>query len=383
MRLTLLAIAVAASGLASAQYSTINSTRIESRFYNDIPGSTFTFGNVWPSVFLDDQNVSTATGWANRHLWTLSNDNGATSYLFGGTDAFTLTTKVKLTSNGARNKEAGIIFYNDGNGDHIFLVKMGNNGEIAAFAGAFPFFSFTQQYDDHYALGNTVTMSVTYFKDSDNLNKAIYRYNNHFSGALNWANVEGQLLPNTRIGGYFQCENDPTNPTNGGRGEFSDITISPANKAFPEVFTVVFGQVANGGRRSLYYTDGDALRMCRFLVPNQQVAPITFTIEGTSVYDTLSSLGLVVNSRMATAGLFSQTLDLFDWSTNSYSTTDVRTDAITTSYVARTQTATGNVGRYLGPDHQVRGRIQIRQTGPTANPNWCAEFDEANFTVAK
>lgn len=383
MRLTLLALAVAASGLASAQYSSINSTRLEPRFYNDVPGSTLTFGNIWPNVFFDDQNVSAPTGFANRHLWSLSNDNGATSFLFGGTDAFTLTAKIKLTATGPKNKEAGLLFFNDGNGDHIFLVKTGNNGEVAAFAGAFPFFSFTQQYDDHYVLGTTVTMSVTYFKDTDNLNKAIYRYNNHFSGALNWGNIEGRLLDNTRIGGYLQVENDANVPNNGGRGDFNDVTISPANKAFPEIFTVVFGQVAAGGRRSLYTTDGDALRMCRFLVPNQQVAPITYTIEGTSVYDTLSSLALVVNSRMVTAGLFSQTLDLFDWSTNSFSATDTRTDAINTTYAARTLNATGNVGRYLGPDHQVRGRVQIRQTGPTANPNWCAEFDEANFTVAK
>ena len=183
MKQIVIALAVTASALVTAQLSTINSTRLEPRFYNDVPTSNFTFGNVWPGVFFDDV-VSAPSGFANRHVWSVSNDGGSTSYLFQGTDNFTLTQKVKLSVVGSVNKEAGIIFINNGNGDHIFLVKTANNGEVAAFAGAFPFFSFTQNFNDRYVPGETATMSVTYFKDVDNINKVVYRYNNHFSGCL-------------------------------------------------------------------------------------------------------------------------------------------------------------------------------------------------------
>ena len=230
MRLTVIALALTSSVFASAQYASINSTRLEPRFYNDIPGSTLTSTNVWPSVNFNDQNVSQATGFANRHVWSVSSDGGATSYQFGGTDAFTITQKIRMDVVGAENKEAGIFFLNPGNGDHIFLIKTSNNGEIAAFAGGFPFYTFTGNYNDHYVPGTTVTMSVTYFKDTDNVNKAIYRYNNHFSGAQAWGNNEGELLANTQVGGYCQIVNDPNMPTNAINANFSDITVSPANK---------------------------------------------------------------------------------------------------------------------------------------------------------
>lgn len=381
MRLTVIALAVAASALASAQYSSINSTRLEPRFYNDMPLSNLTTGNTWPSVFFDDKNVSAAGGFANRHLFSVSNDGGATSYLFQGSDAFTLTQKVTLNVTGSSNKEAGIIFMNNGNGDHIFLVKTDNNGEVAAFAGAFPFFSFTQNFNDHYVPGTTVTMSVTYFKDADNLNKAIYRYNGHFSGSLLWGNVEGELLADTRIGGYLQIVNDPNNPNNGGRADFNDITVSPANKAFPESITATLGRLVDGDKRSLFYSDGAPLRACKGFVPNLTVAPVTIQVDAVSNYDTLTALAFHVNSRMVTAGSFSQTLDLFDWSANGYSPVDFLTTVINTTYQTHDVNASGVVSRYLGANHELRGRIRIRQTGFTASPAWCSEIDEANFTI--
>lgn len=383
MRNIILALAAITSALATAQLSTLNSTRLETRYYNDIPGSLLTFGNTWPTVFFDDANVSAPTGFANRHIWTVSNDNGLTSYLFQGTDSFTITTQVKLTVDGTQNKEAGIVFYNDGNGDHIFLVKTGNNGEVACFAGGFPFFSFTSNYNDHYVTGTTVPMSITYFQDTDNIYKVIYRYKNHFSGALPWANVEGMLLPNTRIGGYLQVMNDSANPTNGGRGDYGDITVSPGNKAFPESINVNLGKITAGDKRSLYFSDGSALRMCRFIVPNQQVAPVTVEVLGTSNYDTLTALAFHVNSRMGNAGVFTQTLDLFDWSTNAYSTTDVASSAMSTTYAASDLNATGNVSRYLGPNHELKARFRVKQTGPATTVNWCADFDEATFTITQ
>lgn len=383
MKLILAALGVATAGLATAQVSTINSTHLEPRFFNDVPGSNLTITNPWPTVTIDDANVSAPTGYANRHFWNLSNDGGNTSYLFQPTDYWTLRFNLKLTSVGTKNKEAGVMLMNSINGDHIFLVKMDNGGEVAAFGGAFPFYSFTIQYDDHYVLGTDVTMAVTYFKDpADNIDKIIYRYNNHFSPAQAVANLEGYLLPDTRIGGYLQVVNDPNNPNNEGRAEYTNIMISDADKVLPETMNVNLGRVTSGNVRSLFYTDGDVLRVCRFIVPNQNAAPVTVEVQGTSMYPSLSALTFHVNSRSATNGLFAQILDLYDYSTSSYSTVDTRTDTLNTTYAVRDLAATGNIARYLGPNQELKARFRVKQTGPSALSLWCSEFDEANFTVA-
>jgi hypothetical protein len=198
---------------------------------------------------------------------------------------------------------------------------------------------------------------------------------------LAWGNIEGQLLADTRIGGYLQVVNDPGNPTNGGRGDWNDITVSPANKAFAENITATLGRLVSGDKHSLDYSDGAPLRACKGFVPNVTVAPVTIQLDGVSNFDTLSALSLHVNSRMVNAGSFTQTIDLFDWSTNAYSLVDVLSTPITLTYQTQDVNATGVVSRYLGAGHELRGRLRVKQTGFAATPVWCTEFDEANFTI--
>src|SRR5436309_14253108 len=83
---------------ATAQISTINSVVYTPRQYNDVPGATLTVVSNYPSLIsFEEQNVSKPTGFANRDSWHFSNNSGASPFLFGNSDAFTITMTVTLT----------------------------------------------------------------------------------------------------------------------------------------------------------------------------------------------------------------------------------------------------------------------------------------------
>src|SRR5258706_5499352 len=81
-----------AANSALAQISSINSAVYTPRQYNDIPAATLTVVSNYPSdISFAEQNVSrTNGGFANRDSWHFSN-NGVSPFLFGNSDAFTIT----------------------------------------------------------------------------------------------------------------------------------------------------------------------------------------------------------------------------------------------------------------------------------------------------
>lgn len=156
-------------------------------------------------------------------------------------------------------------------------------------------------------------------------------------------------------------------------------TLEVSEQVSPSTVTVELGRIDAGNAASLANpADGNALRVCKFLVPNQQVAPVTFRVDGTlSGTSPLGSVRFWTRSRVDTAGSLSQTLDLWNWNTNNWDTTDVSTVAIGTSYSYKSVTGTGALSRYLNGARNLRARIRVRTTGPTASINWCGEFDHA------
>ena len=165
-------------------------------------------------------------------------------------------------------------------------------------------------------------------------------------------------------------------------------TINGVSHAFlatpvvtPNNTTINFGQLSEGGLKSLEKPDGDAFRVSKFFVPNLSVAPITVVVEATCPVSTLSSYFLRVKSKMTKAGFFGQTLDLFDWSTNSYSAVDTRSDALGLGNLTVELHATGSLNRYLGPDRTLRARYRIRPTGTIASQIWGADTDCIEFVA--
>lgn len=225
------------SGTVFAQISTINSAVISSRQFNDIPGATLTVVSNYPTLIsFEEQNVSTtAAAFANRDSWHFSNNSGASQFLFQNNDYFTATMMLTLTGDPiSPRKEAGFVFNNPLNDGGEFLVNSDGH-EVVAFGGFLPFFAFPRNFQS----GNTVTLGMTYFQDSNSKNAIIYSAVTPTtclrSKPLEFSNLELGVINGTTIGGYLQVVNSPTIASNSGMATFQNIRIGPPDQDFDQV----------------------------------------------------------------------------------------------------------------------------------------------------
>jgi hypothetical protein len=211
--------------ISYAQISTINSANYHPREFNDVPGSSLTVVSNYPSVIsFDDQNVSAASGFANRHVWRFSSDSGATPYHFTNNDFFSVFMDVTLTGDPiAPRKEAGFLFDTLG-GQGQFIVNTDGH-EVVAFGGPLPFYAFPKTFNS----GDTITLGMTYFLNADGKRAIIYYANCMQSPPLEFTNLEQGIIDNSTLGGYVQIVNDSSNPTNSGTVVFQNITIGPTD----------------------------------------------------------------------------------------------------------------------------------------------------------
>jgi PEP-CTERM motif len=144
----------------------IDSAVITTRIWNDNPTSIVTTSNLYAaSITIKDEQV-VAGGWANLHDFRLSADGGSTAASFANGDAFSFAADVTITGTG--NSEAGLQVapWWSPHGDGKFMANTGN-GEIAAFGGRLPFYSFNAQ-SLTYIKGDTIRMGVVYRPNSLN-----------------------------------------------------------------------------------------------------------------------------------------------------------------------------------------------------------------------
>src|SRR5258707_11007909 len=196
---------------AFAQISTINSAVYTPRQFNDVPAATLTVVSNYPSLIsFEEQNVSRPTGFANRDSWHFSNNNGVSPFLFGNSDAFTITMDVTLTGDPiSPRKEAGFVFNNPLNDGGEFVVNTDGH-EFVAFGGFLPFYAFPRNFNS----GDTVTMGLTVFRDSNGKNAIIYSAQTATtclqSPPLEFGNLEQGIIAGTSIAGHLPIVNSPT-----------------------------------------------------------------------------------------------------------------------------------------------------------------------------
>jgi hypothetical protein len=221
----LLGLGFAAATGAYGQVGTINSVVVSPRVYNDVTNAILTVVTNYPSLIsFSEKDVSSTNGYANRDVWHFSSDGGATAYPFQNNDYFQVTMKVTLVGDPATpRKEAGFVFNNPANDGGEFILDTDAH-EVVAFGGFLPFYAFPKFFNS----GDTVTMGITYFRDSNGKNAIIYSANGTNSPPLEFGNTEQGVINNTTIGGYFQIQTTASNPTNSGSARFSDISITPA-----------------------------------------------------------------------------------------------------------------------------------------------------------
>src|SRR5882724_7470545 len=156
---------------AFAQISTINSAVFTPRQFNDVPAATLTVVSNYPSLIsFEEQNVSKPTGFANRDSWHFSNNSGVTPYAFSNNVYWTMSMTVTLTGDPiSPRKEAGFVFNHPNNDGGEFIVNTDGH-EFVAFGGFLPFYAFPRTFNS----GDTVTLGITNFRDSNGKNAIIY-----------------------------------------------------------------------------------------------------------------------------------------------------------------------------------------------------------------
>jgi len=224
-------IGLAAVTGAYAQISTINSAAYHPREFNDVPGSTLTVVSNYPSLIaFSDANVSAPTGFANRHVWRFSSDSGASAYHFSNNDFFTVTMTVTLTGDPiSPRKEAGFLLDTIG-GQGQFIVNTDGH-EVVAFGGPLPFYAFPATFHS----GDTVTLGMTYFLDSNGRRAVIYSANCLQSPPLEFSNLEQGIIDGSTLGGYLQIVNASSVPTNSGMAVYQNINLGAPDQDFDGV----------------------------------------------------------------------------------------------------------------------------------------------------
>ena len=228
-------IGILAANVATAEISTINSVVYTPRdpVFNAVSNSVLTVVSNYPSLIsFEDQNVSVTNNvYANRHSWHFSSTSGASPFAFSNSEPFTVTMTVTLTGDPTTpRKEAGIVFNNPLNDGGEFILDTDAH-EVVAFGGFLPFYAFPKTFQS----GDTVTMGITYFKDSNGKWAVIYEANCMQSPPQEFSNLEQGVINNTTIGGYMQVVNAPTVKTNTGIAVFQDIKIGPPDQDFDGV----------------------------------------------------------------------------------------------------------------------------------------------------
>lgn len=150
----------------------------------------------------------------------------------------------------------------------------------------------------------------------------------------------------------------------------------------PLTFSVALGKLGSGTAASLGAEDGNALTVCRFLVPNQAVPPVNVQFDGKSPITTCSALKLNVVTKMDTAGMFQISIELFNWTTNDWDVANALVANLNTNYSSHTLTATGTLSNYLkSSDGSLRARYRVKPVGVISSNQWCNVTDKATWSV--
>jgi len=178
------------AAIAAAQPN-VNSAKLNTRIFNDFPGSSLGSTNAYPGmVQISDANLVNTPpgGFANRHNWRVSADGGATNATFMNSHNYSLFADVTLSGTG--NGEVGMQLspWWSQNVDGVMMLN-GVSGEVAMFGGRLPFYSFTAAQSVNYVKGTTVRFGFEYAARSNSAADPAqirYWYNTLNSGWLNF-----------------------------------------------------------------------------------------------------------------------------------------------------------------------------------------------------
>jgi hypothetical protein len=149
--------------------------------------------------------------------------------------------------------------------------------------------------------------------------------------------------------------------------------------AVPESFTIVRGRLDRGSLASLIENDGDALRVCKFIVPNAQTPPVQIDVTSTAPAPQLTAYDFAVRAKSVVAGAFRMQMAAFNYPNGRF--VQFADEPVQSSYAEKGFTITTLPTDYVGPNREVKVRLLVRAVGPVASIVWCVDFDEAYWLL--
>lgn len=170
---------------------------------------------------------------------------------------------------------------------------------------------------------------------------------------------------------------DVPNPSGSGYHREGFLLTPVSTVVAPSTVTVLFGQKQSGNAASLATIDGNTLRVCRFLVPNQQTDPVQVRVEAVLPWQPMN-LWFKATAKSASAGAFTWSLNLYDWTTNLFDPATNSTAGLSAQNSELETIAKGDISRYVrSSDRKVWALLRARAVGPTASLSWCVDIDQA------
>ncbi len=182
------------------------------RMWNDYPQATVSLTNNYPSLVQYNFDCPFAlTGWANKGVWQLSGDGGASKLLFPNLSNYTYEADVTLSGVSVGHLEGGLEispWWSDDSG--VFMCNVGS-GEIVEWGGFVPSFSFSAAYSIAYTLGAPIHQKIRYVAGSSEPTEAN-------PGTVEYSIVYGGLPYSS---GIIAC--GPSNPLDPPHGTYGQL----------------------------------------------------------------------------------------------------------------------------------------------------------------
>ncbi|MBA3481620.1 MAG: hypothetical protein H0T51_07380 [Pirellulales bacterium] len=251
--LTAAACCCVVTAYAQQPVNDINGLRVRTSAFVGDPGTVKTVTPApvgtaitpLPSSLIYHETNFTNTGvgfQANRAEFLLSNDAGATGRFFrntfGNQDAFDISFDLTLEAQAATpRKEAGIRINFNGF-DGLFLVNT-DAGEIVAFGGTLPFYSFNVTNGLSYTAGETINMRMVYTPpELDNANMVVEPGTIEYivdegagpvsSMPIEFGGIEGGIIDGSTVGLHVQATGAINDTTDFVRATWADFDFEGA-----------------------------------------------------------------------------------------------------------------------------------------------------------
>ncbi len=148
----------------------------------------------------------------------------------------------------------------------------------------------------------------------------------------------------------------------------------------PNGNTINLGKVSSGDLSSLAADDGNALTVCKFIVPSQTSPIVRMTQTYTTTKPSPTAIELDVKAKLVNAGAFKIRGFQHNYSTSSDDQVIADT-TLTLSYATYTGTASGTLTNYVGASNAMQTKVEIQQTGPSTVTAPCVSFEFINLKV--